>query len=163
MGQKFWALAHTFVKLSIVLLIRRLFHTVGPWQMVTTALIVFTVAWGITAFLGNTFQCIPVQYFWERNIEGHCSANEQAFSISIGSLALVEDAVLLLIPVLIIWRMKLDCAEKIRITALFSFGGLYVSYQTDIPLFLTTDSVCIFSILRVIELIHYQTDNLTGM
>ncbi|KAL5356141.1 hypothetical protein BJX96DRAFT_142368 [Aspergillus floccosus] len=124
LGQKFWALAHTFVKLSIVLLIRRLLHTVGPWQTVTTALIVFTVAWGVTAVIGNTFQCIPAQYFWKRDIEGHCSANQQAFSICIGSLALLEDAVLLLIPVLIVWRLKLECAEKIRITVLFSFGGL---------------------------------------
>ncbi|GES64624.1 integral membrane protein [Aspergillus terreus] len=147
LGQKFWALAHTFVKLSIVLLIRRLLHTVGPWQAVTTSLIVFTVAWGITAVIGNAFQCLPARYFWERDIEGHCSVHQEAFSISIGSLALLEDAVLLLIPVLIVWRLTLECAEKIRITLLFSVGGL----------------VCVFSILRVIELIHYQTDNLTGM
>ncbi|KAF9892551.1 hypothetical protein FE257_001660 [Aspergillus nanangensis] len=69
-----------------------------------------------------------------------------AFAISMGSLALAEDVALLIIPITIVWRMKLARPEKIRITILFALGGL----------------VCIFGILRVVELIHYQTDNLTA-
>ncbi|KAJ5304423.1 glutathione S-transferase [Penicillium atrosanguineum] len=146
LGQKFWVLAHVFVKISIIFLIRRLLSIVGPWQEVTTGLIVFTVAWGITAIVGNALQCLPPRYFWIRTIDGKCNDNQEAFAITMGSLALAEDVVLLVIPIVIVWRMKLARPEKIRITILFAFGGL----------------VCIFGILRVVELVNYQTDNLTG-
>ncbi|KAJ5739412.1 hypothetical protein N7533_012196 [Penicillium manginii] len=63
-----------------------------------------------------------------------------------GSLALAEDVVLLVIPIANVWRMMLTWTEKIRITMLFGLGGI----------------VCIFGILRVVELVNYQADNLTA-
>jgi prepilin signal peptidase PulO-like enzyme (type II secretory pathway) len=82
-----------------------------------------------------------------------------------GSLALAEDVVLLIIPIVIVWRMKLVRAEKVRITVLFAFGGLYVLLNLsflDLRDMLIEDRVCIFGILRVVELVHYQEENLTG-
>lgn len=124
LGQKFWALAHIFVKLSIIFLIRRLLQTIGSWHIITVGLVVFTIAWGITTLVGNTLQCLPPQYFWVRDIDGHCSSNQQAFSICIGSLALAEDVVLLLIPIFMVATLQLAWGEKVRIIALFSLGGL---------------------------------------
>ncbi|KAL2822942.1 hypothetical protein BJX63DRAFT_426773 [Aspergillus granulosus] len=150
LGQKFWSLAHGFTKLSIILLIHHLFGGVGRrrWRATMFAFIFFTIAWTITAFLGNAFQCLPPQYFWTRSMDGHCrSSDEQrAFSFTIGSLSLAEDIALLAIPITMVWRLQLARAKKIRVIILFGFGGL----------------VCVISILRLIELIHFQTDNITG-
>ncbi|KAJ5811535.1 hypothetical protein N7474_007836 [Penicillium riverlandense] len=126
LGQKFWCLAHVFVKLSIIFLIRRILFIVGSWQKITTGLIVFTVAWGVTNIVGNALQCFPPRYFWLRTIDGRCPDDQEAFAIVMGSLALAEDVVLLVIPISVVWRMMLVRSEKIRITILFGFGGLYV-------------------------------------
>ena len=115
-----------FVKLSIIFLIRRLLHISGNWQKVTTGLVVFTIAWGLTNIIGNALQCLPPRYFWLKDIDGRCADNQEAFAVTMGSLALAEDVILLIIPVIVVWRLKLDRAEKIRITILFSFGGVYV-------------------------------------
>ncbi|KAJ5293771.1 hypothetical protein N7508_008592 [Penicillium antarcticum] len=124
LGQKFWVLAHVFVKISIILLIRRLLCIVESWQTITAGLVIFTVAWGITNIVGNTLQCLPPRYFWDRYIDGHCPDNQEAFSIVMGSLALAEDLVLLIIPITTVWRMKLVRSEKIRITMLFALGAV---------------------------------------
>lgn len=41
-----------------------------------------------------------------------------------GSLALAEDFVLLVIPIVNVWRMMLTWTEKVRITMLFGLGGM---------------------------------------
>ncbi|CEO58475.1 hypothetical protein PMG11_03198 [Penicillium brasilianum] len=108
LGQKFWVLSHVFVKLSIILLIRRLLYIAGNWQKVTSGLILFTIAWGITTIVGNALQCLPPRYFWERNIDGHCPDNQEAFAITMGSMALAEDVFLLVIPIMVVWQLKLS-------------------------------------------------------
>lgn len=106
------------------MLIRRILSIVGSWQQVTTGLIVFTIAWGITNVVGNALQCLPPRYFWLRTIEGRCPDNQEAFAITMGSLALAEDFVLLVIPIANVWQMMLTWTEKIRITMLFGLGGM---------------------------------------
>ncbi|KAJ5219368.1 uncharacterized protein N7498_001467 [Penicillium cinerascens] len=127
---------------------RRLLHVSGNWQKVTTGLMVFTTAWGITSIIGNALQYLPPRYFWPRDIDGHCPDDQEAFTVVIGSLALAEDVILLIIPIIVVWQLKLVRAEKIRITILFSFGRL--------------SKVCIFGILRVSELVNYHAENLTA-
>ncbi|KAL3484684.1 hypothetical protein BJX62DRAFT_248201 [Aspergillus germanicus] len=129
LGQKFWSLAHGFTKLSIILLIHHLFGGVGRrrWRATMLAFICFTIAWTITAVLGNAFQCLPPRYFWTRSsMDGHCrSSDEQrAFSFTIGSLSLAEDLALLAVPMAMVWRLQLARAKKIRVVIMFGLGGL---------------------------------------
>lgn len=85
---------------------------------------VFTIAWGITNIVGNALQCLPPRYFWLRTIEGRCRDNQEAFAITMGSLALAEDLALMVIPIANVWQMMLTRTEKIRITMLFALGGM---------------------------------------
>jgi hypothetical protein len=145
------------------------------------AFIIFTIAWTISAVVGNAFQCLPPRYFWTRtrsSMDGHCrSSDEQrAFSFTIGSLSLAEDLALLVVPMTMVWRLQLARAKKIRVVILFGLGGLYGCPPVR-PYFCALHTiqrvcsgftngshyrVCIISILRLIELIHFQTDNITG-
>ncbi|KAJ5604537.1 hypothetical protein N7510_009691, partial [Penicillium lagena] len=151
---KFWPSAQLFVKTSIVLFLRRLFGLNKRFRHAATAVIIFVVAWGLTALIGNTLQCWPVQYYWIRSIEGHCMSGQDTFFLVIGSLSVVEDVVILCLPLPIVWDLHTSTRQKLQMTVLFSMGCLtnpYVSHR-----------VCIFSILRLVELKHYQTGNLTG-
>ncbi|KAJ5198704.1 uncharacterized protein N7498_007821 [Penicillium cinerascens] len=141
---KFWPSAQVFVKVSVVLFLRRLFGLNKRFRHAATTVIIFVVAWGLTAIIGNTLQCWPVQYFWIKRIEGHCMSGQNTFFLVIGSLSVVEDVVILCLPLPIVWRLHNPTREKIEITLLFSMGCL----------------VCIFSILGLVGLKYYQTDNL---
>ncbi|KAJ6076167.1 hypothetical protein N7499_008148 [Penicillium canescens] len=142
---KFWPPAQVFVKVSIVILLRRLLGAVTWFRRAATGVIVFVVAWGITGLIGNIFQCWPVQYFWIKNIEGHCMAGQTTFFIIIGSLSTVENVVIVLLPLPVVWRLQMPLQEKIELTFLFTVGFI----------------VCVFSVLRIIQLKNYHTDDLT--
>ncbi|GES64669.1 hypothetical protein ATEIFO6365_0009015800 [Aspergillus terreus] len=143
--QKFWPLSQLCVKVSIIILLRQLLGIFGRVRLATTILLVFTVAWSITAIVADTLQCLPVRYFWIKSIDGYCISGQAALFISIGALSLLEDIVLVVVPVAVVWRLKLARPQKIQITLLFSAGVI----------------TCVFSLLRLVEFPNYKTGNLT--
>lgn len=145
------------------MLLRKLLGSIRKWQITTTVLLGFTVAWGLAAFFVNIFQCWPPQYFWLRHsvylrdsVDGTCMSGQTAFYISIGALSLVEDVCLLLLPIAVVWRLKLSTKQKLHTTALFSIGGLWVFSNLFSSLVnYIRYRVCIFSLLRILEFKNY--------
>jgi hypothetical protein len=95
-------------------------------RAITTGLIVFTIVWGIGSIIAIVFQCWPVQYFWTKSVEGTCISGQMSLYMAMGSLSLVEDVALLLLPIVVVWRLQLIPRQKIQLTLLFSVGTLYV-------------------------------------
>ncbi|KAJ5087142.1 hypothetical protein N7456_010758, partial [Penicillium angulare] len=138
--QKFWPCAQVFVKVSIVIFLRRLLDCLEHFRPFATAVIILVVAWGVTALMGNTFQCWPVQYFWIKHIHGRCMPGQNTFFMIIGSLSVVGDVLILCLPLPIVWKLHTPIQQKIEMTLMFSIGCL---------------------IFRLIALKHFQTNNLT--
>lgn len=51
-------------------------------------------------------------------------SGQNTFFLVIGSLSVVEDVVILCLPLPIVWRLHTPTREKIEITLLFSMGCL---------------------------------------
>ncbi|KAF7590280.1 hypothetical protein BBP40_003017 [Aspergillus hancockii] len=143
--QKFWPPSQVCVKVSIIILLRRLFGTVKKIRLLTIFLLVFTVAWGTAALFANIFQCWPPHYFWDKDIHGNCVSGQKTLFMATGSISLLEDVVLLATPIVVVWRLQMAPRKKILLTFLFAVGGV----------------VCVFSLMRLIEFCDYQTSNLT--
>jgi hypothetical protein len=125
--------------------------------------IVLVVAWGITAIVGNTFQCWPVQYYWIKHIQGDCMSGQNTFFIIIGSVSLAQDVLILCLPLPIVWKLQTPLRQKIEITLLFSIGCMYAKNPKQSKTrVLIVYRVCIFSVFRLIALREFQTENLTG-
>lgn len=108
------------------MLLRQLVGRVPRWPALVAVLIVFSISWGITAFFGNIFQCSPPEVLWrEPYIRGSCMPGQMTFYMVIGSLSLFEDVVLLLLPISIVWRLRMGVKQKLQVTGLFCLGGLY--------------------------------------
>ncbi|OGE47249.1 hypothetical protein PENARI_c053G12429 [Penicillium arizonense] len=145
LDQIFWVLAQVFVKLAITILLSRILGSMSGIRATTAGLIIFTIAWGISSVLAVIFQCWPVQHFWIQGDEGTCISGQIALYTAMGSLSLAEDIALLILPTVVVWRLRLIARLKIQLTVLFSVGTL----------------VCIFSFLRLLEFDNYATRNLT--
>lgn len=124
MIQKFWAPSMAFVKISIVVFIKRLFGTIRAYTIVSYCLIVFIALWATAALLVNIFQCIPVQYYYDKDLDGHCMKGQVQFFQAMGSIALVEDIIILCLPLPVFWKLKINARQKIALTIVFSLGGL---------------------------------------
>ncbi|KAE8142972.1 hypothetical protein BDV38DRAFT_95432 [Aspergillus pseudotamarii] len=145
-AQEFWPAAQVCIKLSIIILLRRLLGSVKRMLSLTLFLAVFIVAWGLAALFANTFQCWPLQYFWNKEVEGHCISGEKALFMATGSVSFLQDIMLLAIPFAVLWRLQMAPRKKVLLTILFSMGGI----------------VCTFSLMRLIEFRYYPTNNLTA-
>ncbi|KAE8372302.1 hypothetical protein BDV26DRAFT_274385 [Aspergillus bertholletiae] len=146
MIQKFWAPSMAFVKISILVFLRRLLGTVQAVRVGVACLIVFTVMWAFTELMGNIFQCHPVQYYYDTTLNGHCMPGQTKLFQTSACLSLVEDVIILLLPMPVVWQLRITVQQKIGLTVVFSLGAL----------------VCIFSLLRVIEFNHFHTDDLAS-
>ncbi|KAB8077317.1 integral membrane protein [Aspergillus leporis] len=147
MIQKFWAPSMAFVKISIIVFLQRILGTITSFRVVSNCLIIFIALWAVVALLVNIFQCNPVQFYYDKTLkDGHCMHGQTKFFQAMGSIALVEDVTILLLPVPIVWRLKITTRQKIAVTIVFSLGGL----------------VCIFSLMRLIEFRNFQVTDLAS-
>lgn len=165
MIQKFWAPSMAFVKISIVIFIKRLFGSIRAYVIITNCLVAFIATWALAALLTNTFQCTPVQYYYDKDLDGHCMPGQVQFFQAMGSIALVEDVIILCLPIPVFWRLQINRRQKIALILVFSLGGLCVtpSFQMIIPfLLMIYCSVCIFSLMRLIEFRKFQLTDLAG-
>jgi hypothetical protein len=116
-----------FVKISIIVFLRRLLGAVRVYSTISNCLIAFIALWAFSAVLVNTFQCIPVQYYYDRTLKGHCMKGQVQFFQAMGAIALIEDVFILCLPIPIVWRLQITFRQKMALTLVFSLGGLYVS------------------------------------
>ncbi|PTU23602.1 hypothetical protein P175DRAFT_0500166 [Aspergillus ochraceoroseus IBT 24754] len=146
MIQKFWAPSMAFVKTSIIVFLQRILGTLPTFRVISNWLIVFITLWAVAALLVNIFQCNPVQFYYDKSLHGHCMKGQTVFFITMGSIALVEDVVILALPVPVIWGLQIAVRQKIAVTLVFSLGGL----------------VCIFSLMRLIEFRNFILTDLAS-
>ena len=117
-----WTLTVPIIKLSLLLLFNRIFP-IKPVRIASYVVGFFVLTWLLWAGIATIAQCTPVQYFWNRKIEGHC-INNDAFYISAGAFNVFTDFATYAIPVPIIWRLqKLSAAQKIGFVFVFTLGA----------------------------------------
>lgn len=127
MIQKFWAPSMAFVKISIVVFIKRLFSSIRTYVVISNCLAGFIAAWALAALLTNIFQCTPVQYYYNKDLDGHCMSGQVQFFQVMGSIALIEDVIILCLPIPVFWKLQINNRQKIAMIMVFSLGGLCVN------------------------------------
>ena len=83
-------------------------------------LMLITLLYGQLCFV---FQCQPVHAFWQPQVQHHCF-DQMAYYIAHGSLNLVTDVFVVLMPIPILWSLQLPTARKSGLVAVFLLAGL---------------------------------------
>jgi hypothetical protein len=83
------------------------------------------VAYWIAFTLGTLFQCSPVAFNWDRTIPGgRCLEPKTGFMVS-GSINVVIDVILVVMPMPVVWKMQhVRMSKKIGVIGIFSLGLL---------------------------------------
>lgn len=85
---------------------------------------------------------------------------QRAFFQSMGSIALIEDVIILCLPIPVVWKLQITFRQKIAVTIVFSLGGLYAFPFVVLWPALIRDRVCIFSLMRLIEFRNFVVTDL---
>lgn len=110
------------VKMSIVLLFRRIFVT-PIFKHVTTALLVILTMWWIAVLFTQIFSCTPVEAAWIPEKAETC-VNNLMFYNAVTISNVIFDFTLLLLPMPHVWKLHIDLKKKIQVCGVFLVGTL---------------------------------------
>ncbi|TIC99789.1 hypothetical protein CH35J_005330 [Colletotrichum higginsianum] len=71
------------------------------------------------------FQCIPIQAVWDRSIHGHC-LNITAISYAGAAVTIIEDLILIAMPIPELMKLQLGLKKKLAVVFLFGFGSFAI-------------------------------------
>lgn len=117
-----WAFANAFVKLSILHFYTVIFHL--KWfRIAAYTVMVLAVLYSLAALLEIFLSCFPMPYLWDPlgNPGGSCINLAQSW-LAVGLTNLIEDVLIILLPLPVLWRLKLDTRRKLALSAIFSLG-----------------------------------------
>ncbi|KAL8751708.1 MAG: hypothetical protein Q9199_006234 [Rusavskia elegans] len=118
------------VKLSILLLYRRLFGSQQTFKKVLWAIGAFVLAYSIAEFLILLFQCRPMEAAWNMAIQPEYCVNLPLAGFIIGIVNVATDIVTLMLPIRIVWSLQLERRWKIQIAGIFLSGRDLVDVST---------------------------------
>lgn len=108
-------LSQVFSKLSVLIFIRSLTPKKLHRNLVTLSLML-TLCWGITAGFGSMFHCDPPQVW---NFLDNKCINRMKFNTAMEIFNVFLDIVLILLPILVVWDLKLPLNPKLVVVSCF--------------------------------------------
>lgn len=122
-----YGLSIAFAKCAILLLYVRVFTTVKRTFTITAGIVGSAVVLnGLANTIGTIFQCSPPAFTWNEAIEGGHCMNVVAFSRYMAIPNVITGAVMLVMPLPVVWNLNIDVSAKIALTATFMHGIMYV-------------------------------------
>ncbi|KAL4888578.1 hypothetical protein BDV59DRAFT_211072 [Aspergillus ambiguus] len=127
------------VKLSLLVSYLR-FFTKPRYRRLTWAMIVFIVLWALAFIITLFLECRPLKDYWETiKYTPETCINQDASTFSFSITNLVTDLMVLVLPMRVLWMLKLPMRERLVLITLMSVGILactasavrvYYSYRT---------------------------------
>jgi hypothetical protein len=83
------------------------------------------VANTIGSTVAGVLMCVPLNYLWDRSIDGHCF-DIPDYLRYIALVNIVTDVVMLVLPLPLIWKLRISRNVKLGLTCTFATGSVYV-------------------------------------
>lgn len=130
--QMLYILVQVFSKVAILALYARLFPNFNrfmTWSL--RGLIAFMFIHGAVFLMLVIFQCLPISAIWDKTISGKCLPIAAAIGLTGAGLSIVEDFLILLLPIPELWKLQLSVKKRIGLVFLLSVGSLWVYLLLD--------------------------------
>ncbi|CZT11694.1 uncharacterized protein RCO7_08696 [Rhynchosporium graminicola] len=121
-GENIYVAVLGLVKISILVFYLRVFQLQTSFRIAVWMTIVF-VALG-TSFISflTIFQCAPIAFFWDLDLKGKC-LNINALAYANSGLSIVQDLVIVLLPIRVVWQLNMEGRKKLSVAFMFALGG----------------------------------------
>jgi hypothetical protein len=122
-GQMLYASANTAVKFSILHFYLVIFPN-KRFRRACYVLLVISALYWISIVLETFLLCKPVEYNWNKKINGHCTKHLREVYMSAGIINLLVDFIIIAMPMPMLIRLTLPTRKKIGLIAIFSVGAV---------------------------------------
>ncbi|KAI0393643.1 hypothetical protein F5Y17DRAFT_458652 [Xylariaceae sp. FL0594] len=120
-----WANGVFAVKVGILLFYWRVFQKTPSFRIAAIAVGFFSTGIFLSNFFSFTFQCYPVQKFWQPKTVGSC-INQNAFYLGSAIINVFGDIAVLSLPLPIIWGLQASRSKKWSLSFLFLLGAFVI-------------------------------------
>lgn len=118
-----YGLAVMLPKLAILGFYLRIF-VLKSFRRTVYALIGIVILTFLATGLTAVFQCIPLQYIWDKTIPGGHCINVLAFYRWISLPNIITDAMMLALPIPMVWKLNTSAGKKFGLTIGFLTGSM---------------------------------------
>jgi hypothetical protein len=117
-----YILVLTLIKVSLVIFYLEIFDS-PQFKISAYIVMVYIIVTSLVSFLITIFVCKPVSFYWNRDIEGTCM-DPQVIAYACSACAIVQDLILLILPLVFIRNLQMMRYRKIGAVVMFSIGSL---------------------------------------
>ncbi|KAE8369948.1 hypothetical protein BDV27DRAFT_104573 [Aspergillus caelatus] len=119
--------ALAFAKLALLMLYYRLLQATHPRYIYAIYAVGFIIAsYSIALSLALIFGCSPIQKSWDVTVTGSC-INISGVYLATAITNTISDVTLMLLPIPIVWGLRLPVIQKIGVLCMFGVGFLTTS------------------------------------
>ena len=148
-------------KLAILTFFRRVFQFSSiRWPIII--IMIICVIWITLRTFLTLFRCSPIQYYWDRSLNGRCVIDVAMYYFATDLTHTLLDVIIVTLPIYEILKMQLPLGQKIAVTGLFSCGLLCVSSRPSPSIGSQADtrcSVCIASAFQIVQSTRYDPNS----
>ncbi|KAA8902684.1 hypothetical protein FN846DRAFT_74884 [Sphaerosporella brunnea] len=122
-----YTLGVAILKISILLFYRRLFGHRKRLQRIVLAFIAFQLVFAVASVFAYAFMCAPVHAYWTLELHAHACPTFKttlAMYMTLRSVTVACDVALLLLPMRMVWDLKIPQRQRLGLAALFGLGLL---------------------------------------
>ncbi|TKW48676.1 hypothetical protein CTA1_5936 [Colletotrichum tanaceti] len=119
--QMLYIFTQVFAKASICCFYSRVFPN-KRFRLAVGCFLAFLFAYGLLFLLLLAFQCLPVRSIWDRSVRGRC-LNTEAISYGGAVSSILEDLVLIVMPVPELLKLRLSARKKAALVFMFGVGS----------------------------------------
>ncbi|CAG8951371.1 hypothetical protein HYFRA_00007283 [Hymenoscyphus fraxineus] len=131
----------SLVKISICLFYTRIFFT-NAFAVASRTAIGIILTWMTATIMTFFLICAPLPFYWDHTIVGGKCGNQRAAFTTIGTVDLITDIIVFILPIPMIWRLQISKDNKVALSGVFGLG-------------LSTVIICV---LRVMTLVRVDQD-----
>jgi hypothetical protein len=91
------------------------------FRLLCWAVMAFCMASGITFIFTIFFHCQPISHAWNRDLKGTC-INYRSVAYANGGINILQDILIMLLPVYEIRILQLSARKKVGVYAMFGLG-----------------------------------------
>ncbi|PYI07202.1 hypothetical protein BO78DRAFT_396505 [Aspergillus sclerotiicarbonarius CBS 121057] len=116
-------------KITLLAILARIF-ILRPSQIISVRIVLaITVIYYIIIFFVKVFICTPVSVFWlSPTLEAKC-LSKSAILLADAVMSVVTDLAILLLPLLLMWPLRLSMLKKCKVALMLGAGGLAVGFS----------------------------------
>ncbi|KAE8393535.1 hypothetical protein BDV23DRAFT_180596 [Aspergillus alliaceus] len=117
-----YVVAIPIIKISIILFYRRIFGM--NWAM--WICVFLTLGYFVSCYIAFLVCCQPLSYYWTQYRDpngGKCIFNLYPFYIGNAAANVATDAVILIVPIPLVWKLQMRTTQKILVSSIFLLGS----------------------------------------